>query len=87
MAVLSGIAGPEKYNAIWKSVLSQVGHIKYNPYIISPYYNYYVISAMAMMGHRSIQTVLRYFQTGAYRSKSGCPVTSRRPPSDSRFDR
>jgi len=53
MAVLSGIAGPEKYDAIWKNVLSQVGHVKYNPYIISPYYNYYVICAMAMMGHRA----------------------------------
>lgn len=53
MAVLSGIAGPERYDAIWKNVLSQVGHVKYNPYIISPYYNYYVISAMAKMGHRA----------------------------------
>jgi hypothetical protein len=26
--------------------------VKYNPYIISPYYNYYVIRAMAQMGHR-----------------------------------
>ncbi len=52
MAVLSGIAGPERYDAIWKNVLSQVGHSKNNPYIISPYYNYYVISAMAKMGHR-----------------------------------
>ena len=53
MAVLSGIAGPERYDAIWKNVLSQVGHVKYNAYIISPYYNYYVISAMAKMGHRA----------------------------------
>jgi alpha-L-rhamnosidase len=53
MAVLSGIAGPEKYDAIWKNVLSSVGHLKYNAFIISPYYNYYVISAMAMMGHRA----------------------------------
>jgi hypothetical protein len=29
-----------------------VGHIKYNALIISPYYNYYVIRAMAEMGHR-----------------------------------
>jgi hypothetical protein len=52
MAVLSGIAGPEQYDAIWKNVLSQVGHVKYNPFMISPYYNYYVISAMAKMGHQ-----------------------------------
>jgi hypothetical protein len=52
MAVLSGVAGPERYEAIWKNVLSQVGHTKYSGLIISPYYNYYVISAMAKMGHR-----------------------------------
>jgi hypothetical protein len=53
MAVLSGVAGADKYDAIWKNVLSQVGNVKYNAFIISPYYNYYVISAMAMMGHRA----------------------------------
>lgn len=52
MAVLSGIATPDQYDAIWKNVLSQVGHTKYSGLIISPYYNYYVISAMAKMGHR-----------------------------------
>jgi len=30
-----------------------VGHIKYNGLIITPYYNYYVISAMAKMGHHA----------------------------------
>ena len=52
MAVLSGVAGPDRYDAIWKSVLSQVGQTKNSGLIISPYYNYYVISAMGMMGHR-----------------------------------
>jgi len=52
MAVLSGVAGPERYDAIWKNVLSKVGHTPYSGLIISPYYNYYVISAMAKMGHR-----------------------------------
>ena len=52
MAVLSGVAGPERYDAIWKNVLSQVGQTRNSGLIISPYYNYYVISAMAMMGHR-----------------------------------
>jgi len=52
MAVLSGVATPSQYDAIWKNVLSQVGHTKYSGLIISPYYNYYVISAMAKMGHR-----------------------------------
>ncbi len=51
-AVLSGVAGKDQYAAIWKNSLSNVGHIAYNPYIITPYYNFYVVSAMAKMGHR-----------------------------------
>jgi hypothetical protein len=30
-----------------------VGKIKYNALIITPYYNYYVVSALAKMGHRA----------------------------------
>jgi len=52
MAVLSGVATPDQYDAIWRNVLSQVGNTKNSALIISPYYNYYVISAMAKMGHR-----------------------------------
>ncbi len=52
MAVLSGVADPSQYDSIWKASLASVGHIKYNALIITPYYNYYVISAMAQMGHR-----------------------------------
>jgi alpha-L-rhamnosidase len=52
-AVLSDVAGPSQYDAIWRNSLSSVGHIKYNALIITPYYNYYVISAMAKMGHRA----------------------------------
>ncbi|HZY63884.1 MAG TPA: alpha-L-rhamnosidase C-terminal domain-containing protein [Edaphobacter sp.] len=52
MAVFSGAASPAQYNAIWDHVLSNVGHVKYNALIITPYYNYYVIRAMADMGHR-----------------------------------
>jgi len=52
-AVLSDLASPSQYQAIWHNSLSNVGHIKYNALIITPYYNYYVISAMAKMGHRS----------------------------------
>jgi alpha-L-rhamnosidase len=51
-AVLSGVANQDQYGAIWKNSLSDVGHVPYTPYIITPYYNYYVISAMAEMGHR-----------------------------------
>ena len=52
-AVLSDVADPKHYEAIWRNSLSTVGHIKYNGLIITPYYNYYVISAMAKMGHRA----------------------------------
>jgi hypothetical protein len=51
-AVIGGAARPEQYDAIWKNVLSQVGTRGTNSLIISPYYNYYVIRAMAEMGHR-----------------------------------
>ncbi|MGC2638200.1 MAG: alpha-L-rhamnosidase C-terminal domain-containing protein [Acidobacteriaceae bacterium] len=51
-AVLSGVANPSQYPAIWHNALSSVGHVKYNALIITPYYNYYVISAMAKMDHR-----------------------------------
>src|SRR6185312_12468384 len=52
MAVLSGVATPDQYDAIWTNVLSHVGNTKNSALIISPYYNYYVISAMAKMGHQ-----------------------------------
>ncbi|MEO6924799.1 MAG: alpha-L-rhamnosidase C-terminal domain-containing protein, partial [Bryocella sp.] len=51
-AVLSGVANKDQYAAIWHNSLSDVGRVKYNPYIITPYYNFYVITAMAKMGHR-----------------------------------
>jgi alpha-L-rhamnosidase len=48
MAIYSGLAPYEKEAAaIWENVLS-----KPSPSMISPYYNYYVISAMAETGHR-----------------------------------
>ena len=53
MAVLSGAANSSQYGDIWKASLASVGKIKYNALIITPYYNYYVISAMAKMGHRA----------------------------------
>lgn len=51
-AVVSGVANEDQYAAIWHHSLFEVGHAPYNPYIITPYYNYYVISAMAKMGER-----------------------------------
>lgn len=52
MAVLSGMATPQQYSALWKNVLSKVNQDSYTAPIISPYYNYYVVTAMAEMGHR-----------------------------------
>ena len=52
-AVLSDVADASQYDAIWRNSLSSVGRIQYNALIITPYYNYYVISAMAKMGHRA----------------------------------
>jgi alpha-L-rhamnosidase len=51
-AVISGAATPAEYPTIWSNVFSQVGVGSTNGLIISPYYNYYVIRAMAEVGHR-----------------------------------
>lgn len=51
-AVLSGVADESQYAAIWRNVLSQVGTKKYETTITTPYYGFYVASAMAEMGHR-----------------------------------
>jgi alpha-L-rhamnosidase len=51
-AVMGGAAGPERYSTIWTNVLSHVGNGSTNGLIISPYYNFYVIKAMAKLGHR-----------------------------------
>jgi len=65
-AVISGAAGPERYDAIWKDVLSQVGHepapgLQYP--IMTPYYGDYVLRAMAEMGHRedALQWMRQYW--------------------------
>ncbi len=54
-AVISGAATPAQYPAIWKDVLSQVGHPAPEGEewpIMSPYYGDYVLRAMAKMDHR-----------------------------------
>jgi len=51
-AVMGGLAGPDQYSAIWDHVLSHVGHEKFNALTITPYYNYYVLRAIADMDHR-----------------------------------
>ncbi len=53
IAVFSGVADPSQYAPIWNSVLSTVATTKYTAFIMSPYYNYYIISAMAETGHRA----------------------------------
>lgn len=62
-AVIGGAARPDQYDAIWKNVLSTVGGDNPKGLIISPYYNYYVIRAMAEMGHRkeALQWIRHYW--------------------------
>ena len=52
MAVLSGVADPDQYDAIWRNVLSKVGEQTYRPDLITPYYGAYVLDAFAKMGRR-----------------------------------
>jgi hypothetical protein len=51
-AIVGDITDAAQNESIWNHVLSQVGHIPHNAFIITPYYNYYVIQAMAKTGHR-----------------------------------
>ncbi|MGH9615095.1 MAG: alpha-L-rhamnosidase C-terminal domain-containing protein [Acidobacteriaceae bacterium] len=53
MAVFSGVADPSQYAPIWDRVLSTVDTTKYTALVMTPYYNYYIISAMAETGHRA----------------------------------
>jgi len=48
MAIYSGVADPAQTAAIYDRVLS-----KPSGFVITPYYNFYVISAMAQAGHRT----------------------------------
>jgi hypothetical protein len=50
MAVLAGVASSKDYPAIWTESLSRTG--KEETQIISPYFNAYVLEAMARMGYR-----------------------------------
>ena len=47
MAIFSGVADAAQTNTIWQRVLSHPRH-----FMITPYYNSYVITAMAQAGHR-----------------------------------
>jgi len=51
-AVLSDVANTKQKSDIWHRVLSQVGEPQYRSYVITPYYNFYVVSAMAKLNHR-----------------------------------
>jgi hypothetical protein len=52
-AVFSGVADSSQYASIWDHVLSSVATTKYTALFMTPYYNYYIISAMAETGHRA----------------------------------
>jgi alpha-L-rhamnosidase len=52
MAVLAGIAQPRNYPAIWSQVFSGIGSNGTQTQTISPYFNDFLMEAMARMGHR-----------------------------------
>lgn len=53
MAVLSGAADQKDYVQLWQHVFSSINHVtSYSP-AITPYYGYYVLEAMAVLGHRA----------------------------------
>jgi len=52
MAVYSGLADKEQYASIWKNSLASVNSTDYTAFVITPYYGYYLLSAMAQMDKR-----------------------------------
>jgi alpha-L-rhamnosidase len=53
MAVLSGAADQKDYPQLWAHVFSNINDLtSYSP-AITPYYGYYVLEAMALLGHRA----------------------------------
>ncbi len=53
MAIDSGAATPAQQQAIWSAVLSHVLAPTAPDTIVTPYYGYYVLSAMARLNHRA----------------------------------
>lgn len=53
MAILSGAATPTETATIWSKVLTQTADDNFREPPITPFYNDYVISAMAEAGHRA----------------------------------
>ncbi len=52
MAVLAGVAIPRDYPAIWTHVFRDIGLNNTQTQTITPYFNGFLIQAMARMGHR-----------------------------------
>jgi len=52
MAVVSGAATPPQQQAIWSEVLSHVTHLEGPKTVVTPYYGFYVLDAMAHLNHR-----------------------------------
>ncbi len=51
-AVMAGVATEKDYPAIWAQTLGSVGQNGTQTQVISPYFNEYLLQAMARMGHR-----------------------------------
>jgi alpha-L-rhamnosidase len=52
MAVLSGAASEDDYAGIWNRIFAPVNDGNGDAQPITPYYGYYVLRALAVMGHR-----------------------------------
>lgn len=52
MAVLSGAAVPQDYPALWANVFSNIDDVTLSGPSITPYYGFYVLEAIAQLGHR-----------------------------------
>jgi alpha-L-rhamnosidase len=53
MAVLSGAATPEDYPHLWANIFSKIDDVSDSSPTITPYYGFYVLEALARLGHRT----------------------------------
>ncbi|MHB1022174.1 MAG: alpha-L-rhamnosidase-related protein [Acidobacteriaceae bacterium] len=52
MAILAGATTAAQDQAIWSRIFSRVADVKQPHQVITPYYGYYLLEAMARIGHR-----------------------------------
>lgn len=63
LAILSGAANADQQESIWSKVLSRTIRERHSDDVVTPYYGYYVLAAMARAGHKreALQWIRAYW--------------------------